>query len=651
MPTGHQCFIQPLKLTDEKESMDKGGLYIFYDFECMMDENCQHVPNLCVAHRVCASCMDKGMDQSCSEDCGRNEIIFHGESTLQDFGHWLFDGSNNGAICIAHNNQAYDLYFIMDYIHQQGIKPELVPNGRKIMCMKACGLKFIDSLNFFPTSLSKLPKMFGIDELAKGYFPHLFSVKENQQYIGPKPDMKYYNPEGMHAKQRQEFEVWYQAQPDNFNFQDDLVKYCISDVDILQRCCGEFRKIFMKHTEGIEPFASSITIASACNEVYRKLFLEVDQIPILPVQGYQSEDRQSGTALCWLDWYAKQTGHYIRHAGNGGEISIGGHKVDGADCSQPLTLLEFHGCFFHGCESCYPNQSTINPLIGLKMSDLRERTRVKTESLKALGYNVLEMWECAFRKQMKENKELASFYRNYEKYEPLNAREAFTGGRTNAIRLFAESTEDSQIRYVDFTSLYPWACKTQHFPLGHPVIFKRGDQDPRDGIDIEGLIKCKVLPPQRLFHPVLPYRARNKLLFPLCRSCAEEGNQGACPHEDPNDRALTGVWVSFELAKAEDLGYQILEWYEIWHYEETTQYDPKTREGGLFARYIDLFLKLKQQASGWPSWVKTEEDKTQYIYMYEETEGIHLDPEAIELNEGLRSLAKLMLNVSVCLAA
>ena len=55
-------------------------------------------------------------------------------------------------------------------------------------------------------------------------------------------------------------------------------------------------------------------------------------------------------------------------------------------------------------------------------------------------------------------------------------------------------------------------------------------------------------------------------------------------------------------------------------------------------------MRLKQQADGWPSWAKTEEQKEQYLRQYLEREGIQLDPAAIEKNPGLRSLAKLMLN-------
>ena len=61
-------------------------------------------------------------------------------------------------------------------------------------------------------------------------------------------------------------------------------------------------------------------------------------------------------------------------------------------------------------------------------------------------------------------------------------------------------------------------------------------------------------------------------------------------------------------------------------------------------RYINQFLKLKQQADGWPSWAKTEEEKARYVKDYFEHEGIQLDPNSIERNEGLRTQAKLMLN-------
>ena len=33
-------------------------------------------------------------------------------------------------------------------------------------------------------ALSALPNAFDLDEISKGYFPHLFSTPKNQQYVG-----------------------------------------------------------------------------------------------------------------------------------------------------------------------------------------------------------------------------------------------------------------------------------------------------------------------------------------------------------------------------------------------------------------------------------------------------------------------------------
>ena len=132
-------------------------------------------------------------------------------------------------------------------------------------------------------------------------------------------------------------------------------------------------------------------------------------------------------------------------------------------------------------------------------------------------------------------------------------------------------------------------------------------------------------------------------MFPLCRTCVETLQQTTCEHTD-EDRTLFGTWVSIELKKALLLGYKVLHIYEIWHYKETTMHDSATKTGGLFTDYMEQFLKLKQQASGFPDWVKCDKDKSEYVNSYYEHEGILLDPSKIEKNPGLRALAKLMCN-------
>jgi hypothetical protein len=47
---------------------------------------------------------------------------------------------------------------------------------------------------------------------------------------------------------------------------------------------------------------------------------------------------------------------------------------------------------------------------------------------------------------------------------------------------------------------------------------------------------------------------------------------------------------------------------EIYEYH-VTQYNRETGDGGLFVAYVDTFLKLKAEASGYPSWVRTPDDE------------------------------------------
>ena len=83
--------------------------------------------------------------------------------------------------------------------------------------------------------------------------------------------------------------------------------------------------------------------------------------------------------------------------------------------------------------------------------------------------------------------------------------------------------------------------------------------------------------------------------------------------------------------------------FEFYEYK-ITQYNPPTGQGGLFVEYINTFLKLKGDASDYPSWVRTLKDEDSYINMFKASEGILLDRNAIRSNAAKRALAKLCLN-------
>ena len=87
-------------------------------------------------------------------------------------------------------------------------------------------------------------------------------------------------------------------------------------------------------------------------------------------------------------------------------------------------------------------------------------------------------------------------------------------------------------------------------------------------------------------------------------------------------------------------GYKILEIQEVYQYE-VMQYNPDTCEGGLFVEYINTFLKLKREASGYPSWVQTPDHEDLFSRQFYQSEGIQLDLDSIRYNAAKRGLAKL----------
>ena len=219
---------------------------------------------------------------------------------------------------------------------------------------------------------------------------------------------------------------------------------------------------------------------------------------------------------------------------------------------------------------------------------------------------------------------------------------ALFGGRTSPAILYYDREGDlkkRKVRYYDVTSLYPFVQKMFDFPTQHPVIFRGKVCNSKNPKHIFGLIKCKILPPTNLLFPVLPYRSEGKLTFPLCSKCVCERAQH-CTHGD-EEHALYGMWTSVEVQKALELGYRILNVYEIYHFEKRQR---------IFDDYVNMFMKLKQESSGMPkhcldaNGVVIKEKLQKYIMEYLEHEQVQLDAEKINYNPGQRTVMKALLN-------
>ena len=204
----------------------------------------------------------------------------------------------------------------------------------------------------------------------------------------------------------------------------------------------------------------------------------------------------------------------------------------------------------------------------------------------------------------------------------LNPRDSLFSGRVGVYKLFREPKADETIEYLDFTSLYPFVNKTKKYAVSQPIS------------NYFGLIKCEVLAAANLYHPVLSVRAKGKLFFPLCKQCVVKSSSEFRHSEE--ERSFWGTFTTIEVLKAIEKGYKVLQIHEVWHFEKTSN--------DLFSKYVNYFLRLKQESLGFPDWVKTPEDQARYIDAYYRHEGILLHRDKIVENPGLRAFAKLCLN-------
>ena len=583
--------------------------YVFYDFEATQNTG-THTINLSIA-----------------QDFEGKEYI---HNSIEEFCKGFLSDKFKGYTFIAHNSKGYDCHFILKWLIDQGIKPYCIYNGAKIMFMEIpkLSVRFIDSLNFLQMPLKSFPKTFGMSELKKGYFPHYFNKECNKNYVGTIPSKRNYGYNQMKPDERVKFLKWYDDRVSEnyiFDFKKEILEYCRSDVDILRRGIMKLREDFIQ-LENIDPLCY-ITIASVCMTIYRSNYMLKKTIAIVPE--YVKTDNFSKTSIMWLNCVSN--GANIKHALNGGEkkLVIGNktYKVDGF-CKETNTVYEFYGCFWHGCPKCYrPN--IINSKNQKDMGTLNDLTIEKRETIKNAGCNHVSTYEC----QLNKNKEFQKFAKNFtqEIVEPLNPRDAFYGGRTNPTKVLYNFKENECGRYVDVCSLYPTVQYYQKYPIGHPTkIFNPEKYDK----SWYSLIKCKVLAPRQLYHPVLPQRIKvdsyEKLVLTLCKTCAEARNQNECKHTDA-ERSFIGTWTIDEVNKAIDKGYKVLRTYEVRHFGKSTD--------ALFKGYIRRFMKIKLESSNYD--FKTKEEEANFKARIKESQDI--DIEKFEFNAGLRSIAKLCL--------
>ena len=671
---GHKCYVQrigrDIKTHQESDSSEEdenddiqynnlseetsnGNIFshLYFDFETSVVDGFLK-PIVCVAEKVCNNCKSLPLKKLCDIKCGKRRAIFVGEDCLENFCRWLFAANNKGYTAISHNGGNFDCLFILRYLHDNLIYPKITTRSSRIiqMVVKEYGICFIDSLNFIRGKLSDFPKIMGLQLVGnKGYFPYKALNRKYYSYIGPKLPVEFYSPGSMKCDERKTFLEWYGSLGDDyiFDFQTELLEYCVQDVKILREGCLTFRKLIIDYA-GVDPFITC-TLASLTTLIWRCKFMPEDTVGVIPQNDYTPRRNTSYKSIGYMEYLVAKQGKDIMHAGRGGEVKVNGYFVDGAvvnDEGQICEIIEFQGCLFHSCLLCY-GRDTPHPLHkGFTFGEVNEKSNKRIEALKE-HHNVTVIWEHEFDNLLKIDADFREFIStlDLEKYKNIKPRDALYGGRVECfISNYECKDETESIHYVDSRSMYGRVLRDRPFVKGHPQVKSSLTDELGSVSDYNGICKVLVTCPSDLTIPLLPHRSKStgKLTFPVCAKCADLLQTTTCSHSE-RERAILGVYTTEELKKAVSLGYKVLEFYQVWHYEETCQYKPPF-EHGIFSEYINTFHRLKTASDGFPSRFQTPDEKQDYIRLMKIGDNIQLSINEINKEPGVRSVAKALLN-------
>jgi len=166
----------------------------------------------------------------------------------------------------------------------------------------------------------------------------------------------------------------------------------------------------------------------------------------------------------------------------------------------------------------------------------------------------------------------------------LIPRATLRGGFIELYRLkfTVDENPNWKIYFDDVNSLYSKIAISNEFPISkYKILLNKGNLEKHitfsDGEFFykQQSMKCDaahvmILAPPNLKRPYLSYRLNDEYNFlSLCRLCAEKKIAKHCPHKADSSRAFTSCYMVADLAMAVTLGYKILDWYEIHHFEKT----------------------------------------------------------------------------------
>lgn len=612
----HVCCIVSKKL---KAPNDKIAVY---DFECYTKPCGEHVPYLITvwfpyANPLFANNVLKDVQKRLIPHEKNPVYVFWGACEIDTFIKCLKKHCCRGYTFIAHNGKSYDHILIQALLLKHEIQFEQTRRGRKILEMKCPKLKimFRDSLCFIPSSLRDMPKNFGIEEIAKGHFPHKLMTEENMQkfermgWIVPKPALEdyidpFFTRWGKSGKKAlQDVEEFYGERWKSetvWNIKNEAIQYCVSDTVLLGnvvRCFRESTKALTLQPDStfLDPFAY-MTLPSAIFAHFLANVIEPNSIGIVDRHAILSK---RDAVECLL--------YYVDLEGYGTETQVRQWCVDLWKGCFYVNLMDhafvYADCYDSGCLICFPGHEK-HCRLRQPFSKLAFLFEQKVTNLRA-SFPEVHVVKSHEWHALKKDASVTKFLKSWKCLRncPLDPREAYKGGKVEPYIFMAK---EQSLDMDDVVSLYPAMMTGSHFnpnpnledekvatyfPIGLPSErFDCAHSFP-DWFNHEGIASVLILPPLDLYAPLLPFKVPSVIqqgveetLYGLCRTCMED-RLFECDHTTDDARAIFGTFTFVEIREAIGCGYRVLEVADYWIYEK--------RSNTLFQKLLTPFIRSK----------------------------------------------------------
>ena len=393
----------------------------------------------------------------------------------------------------------YLLKGFLDY----GFCPEIIRKGRRILVLeiKHLNLRFLTSSAYIDGTEYEIARQFEIP-FEKVCFPDKFIAKENFNYSGKIPDLKYFilsldSSEDIIEKQN--YVNSFNAKMKTWSFNSEILQHIDQKIMLLLYSflqfmseCFDFQSLCFKSKDFLNPISYPLcSLGSFSYKLLKLMYLNDENLYIVknefyvPVRNVSKVEYEFTSFMQFKhpEWDLKSEFNNPR-----GQYYFSNCIVP--DLYSPITLecWFLQGCVFHGHRhqcliDSQANDNTIK-LFGKTYKELNDTFDKKVEILLINNPTKIKkvtlIWECQFNEMKKKKEEMASFFRDFfipHKLMRLTPRAALRGAFFDVFNLkFNKMLYPNKVlRFLDLNSHYGFCATKFKFMTGKYQILMGDD--------------------------------------------------------------------------------------------------------------------------------------------------------------------------------